>query len=114
MKNKLIVLGMSLRESFVANVRFYRKKSGLSQQELAEKCGIATNYLSEIERGQKFPSIEIIEKLSGSLDVPAYLFFVEGSAALDEDLILKKRNKEFSERLLADINKLLRDYGFVE
>lgn len=103
-----------MRESFVANVRFYRKKSGVSQQELAEKCGIATNYLSEIERGQKFPSIEIIEKLSGSLDVPAYLFFVEGSAALDEDLILKKRNKEFSERLLADINKLLRDYGFVE
>ena len=54
---------MSLRTVFTENLKFYRKKAGLSQQVLAEKCGIATNYLSEIEREQKFPSIETIDKL---------------------------------------------------
>lgn len=103
---------MSLREIFVANVRFYRKESGLSQLELAEKCGIATNYLSEIERGQKFPSVDIIEKISNVLCVPAYLFFVDGKSELDDNLILKKRNKEFCDSLLTDINSLLREYGF--
>ena len=48
---------MALRNTFTENLKFYRKKTGLSQQQLAEKCDIATNYLSEIERGQKFPSV---------------------------------------------------------
>ena len=109
---------MSLREIFVANLRNYRKKSRLSQQELAEKCGIATNYLSEIERGQKFPSVEIIEKISEELCVPAYLFFVGMSSAgtieIDRDMIAKERNKEFADKLISEITSLLKDYGFSE
>ncbi len=105
---------MSLRETFVTNVRQYRKKAHLSQQELAEKCGIATNYLSEIERGQKFPSVELIEKISDKLCIPAYMFFMDGTTEIDMDLVSRKRNREFSDRLIAEITLLLREYGFSE
>lgn len=105
---------MSLRETFVTNVRQYRKKAHLSQQELAEKCGIATNYLSEIERGQKFPSVELIEKISEKLSIPAYLFFIDGTTEIDIDLVSRKRNREFSDRLISEITQLLREYGFSE
>ena len=102
---------MGLRNVFIENLKLYRKKTGLSQQELAEKCDIATNYLSEIERGQKFPSIEMIERISKELNVPAYLFFLDGQTAANSEYIEKKRNYEFCEKLETILSEMLKDYG---
>lgn len=105
---------MKLRSIFIENLKSYRKKSKLSQQQLAEKCEIATNYLSEIERGQKFPSIELIERFSKELETPAFLFFINGKIIADNNLLEKQRNQEFSDRLINDIKSLLNEYGFTE
>jgi len=102
---------MELRSIFIENLKLYRKNSGLSQQQLAEKCDIATNYLSEIERGLKFPSIELIECFSNELNVPAYLFFLNGQAAAKSEYLEKKRNNEFCEKLLSTIAEMLKEYG---
>lgn len=102
---------MALRNTFTENLKFYRKKTGLSQQQLAEKCDIATNYLSEIERGQKFPSVEMIERISNVLQIPAYLLFLEGKKLINNELIIQKRNREFSEKLLSSISEMLKEYG---
>ncbi len=104
---------MNLRGIFTENLKFYRKNAGLSQQELAEKCDIATNYLSEIERGLKFPSVELIERLSKELNIPAYLFFLDEKKSEIDDIIIKKRNCEFSEKLLTTVSDLLKEYGFL-
>lgn len=105
---------MSLRTVFTENLKFYRKKAGLSQQVLAEKCGIATNYLSEIEREQKFPSIETIERISLELKVPAYILFLDSQTDIDSELIIKKRNEEFCTKFLSEISKLLKEYGLMD
>ncbi len=102
---------MSLRTVFSENLKFFRNQSGLSQQQMAEKCDIATNYISEIERGLKFPSVEMIERIANVLQVPAYLFFLEGKTLSHTELILQKRNKEFSEKLFSLISELLKEYG---
>ncbi len=85
-----------------------------SQQQLAERCNIATNYLSEIERGQKFPSVEMIEHISLELNIPPYLLFVDGKTIVNDDLLTKKRNVEFSEKLLSEISSILKEYGLSE
>ena len=85
----------------------------MSQQQLAEKCDIATNYLSEIERGQKFPSIELIERLSSELDIPAYFLFLDGKASGKEAILIKKRNNEFCGEVLSTISKIMREYGML-
>ncbi|MBO4728985.1 MAG: helix-turn-helix transcriptional regulator [Spirochaetaceae bacterium] len=106
---------MSLRNIFIENLKFYRKNSHFSQQQLAERCNIATNYLSEIERGVKFPSVEMIERFSQALSVPAYLFFIDSSeSTLNTDKLTKKRNEEFSKNLLQNIRELLKTYGFLD
>jgi len=105
---------MTLRNIFIENLKFYRKKSGLSQQQLAEKCDMATNYLSEIERGQKFPSIEMIEHISTAIKIPAYLLFLDGKTAARSNLVTKKRDSEFCENLLSTISEMLKEYGFRE
>jgi len=104
---------MTLREIFIHNVKFYRKKAELSQQQLAEKCALATNYVSEIETGKKFPSVETIEKIAKNLDIPAYLLFADSEcqsivcAAAEQ-----KRNEEFCACLLKSITDTLHTYGF--
>ena len=102
---------MGLRNVFIENLKFYRKKAEFSQQELAEKCDIATNYLSEIERGLKFPSIEMIERISKELNIPAYLFFLDGQTAANSESLNIKRNKEFCDKLESTISEMLKEYG---
>ena len=86
----------------------------MSQQQLAEKCGLATNYLSEIEREQKFPSVETIERIASELKIPAYALFWDTKTDIDSELLLKRRNEEFCETFLKETTKLFKDYGLME
>jgi transcriptional regulator with XRE-family HTH domain len=76
---------MDLRHLFVENLKFYRKKEGLSQMALAERCEASIGYIAEIEFGRKFPSIEMVEKIAHSLKVEPYQFFKDETASMDRE-----------------------------
>lgn len=61
---------MDLLDRFAANVRRFRAKKKLSQKALAERIGISVSYVSMLERGQRSPPLETIEKLARALGVP--------------------------------------------
>jgi transcriptional regulator with XRE-family HTH domain len=61
---------MDLLGRFAANVRRLRAKKKLSQKALADKVGISVSYVSMLERGQRSPPLETIEKLAPALGVP--------------------------------------------
>ncbi len=46
-----------------------RKAIGISQEELAFRCGIHRTYIGAIERGEKSPTLTTIEKLSNGLNI---------------------------------------------
>ena len=50
-----VMMGARLREA--------RKRANLTQDQLAEKLCIGTTYISDIERGAKFPSLSLFIKL---------------------------------------------------
>ncbi len=62
----------SLLEVLSENVRFYRKKTGLSQLKMAYQIEIAPSYLAEIERGKQYPSLKILEKLANYFEIEPY------------------------------------------
>lgn len=81
---------INIRKIFGGNVKKYRKKLGLSQEQLSERLGITPNHLSVIETGAKFVTYKLLEKIVAELQVmPMSLFFTEGSAPLDESKINK-------------------------
>jgi len=45
-----------------------RKKSGLSQEEFAFRCGLHRTYIGSIERGEKSPTLSTIEKIAKALN----------------------------------------------
>ena len=63
------LVSMKLRQIVARNLRVLRKQRGLSQEELAFQAGINRNYVGQIEREEKSPTVDIIEKICISLEV---------------------------------------------
>jgi DNA-binding XRE family transcriptional regulator len=51
-------------------LRSRRTDRGETQRDVAERAGISVQYLSEIERGRKEPSSEMLAAVGGALDLP--------------------------------------------
>lgn len=59
----------SLKEIFGRQVKRYRKKRGISQEELASLSELHRTYVGAIERGERNVSLNNVEKIASSLDV---------------------------------------------
>ena len=46
------------------NIKRLREAAGLTQQELADKCGVGRTFIAQIERGAKFPSLMLADDLA--------------------------------------------------
>lgn len=51
------------------NLKKLRKISKLSQSQLAQKAGISQCHLSQIERGEKQPTLSILKRLAAALEI---------------------------------------------
>jgi transcriptional regulator with XRE-family HTH domain len=60
---------MDLVTRFAGNVRKLRSKKKLSQKTLADKVGISVSYVSMLERGQRSPPLDMLEKVAKALGV---------------------------------------------
>ena len=61
-----------------------RRSAELSLRQLAEQAGISNPYLSQIERGLRRPSAEVLQQLSKALRVSAETLYVR-AGILDPD-----------------------------
>jgi transcriptional regulator with XRE-family HTH domain len=51
-------------------LRDFRQKKGATLRQIASRANVALGYLSEVERGQKEASSEILASIAEALDVP--------------------------------------------
>lgn len=51
------------------NIRIYRKRMKLTEDELSKLTKIDRSYLSDIEKGKENPTIKIIKKIADALHV---------------------------------------------
>lgn len=60
---------MDLRKIFSDNVKYYRKLLGISQEKLAERSNLSTNYVGSIESRARRVNIDTIQKLAIGLQI---------------------------------------------
>lgn len=60
-------------------LRLIRVYHDLKQKQVAERLDISTSYLSEIEKGHKMPSLELVQRYSDAFGIPvsSIMFFAE-------------------------------------
>lgn len=75
----------NLKVLFGKRVKKFRTKKKLSQEELAERIGIAVTNMGKIERGESFVTAPTLEKLADVLDIEVkYLFDFEDYKSIDD------------------------------
>lgn len=67
-----------IRSQFARNLRFYRERSGLSQEALAEACDLHRTEISLLERCKRSPRLETIVILAEGLGLASPAELLEG------------------------------------
>jgi transcriptional regulator with XRE-family HTH domain len=75
-----------IRVTLGSNIKRYRIINRLSQEELAERIDISTNFLSSIEIGKKWMSPQTLAKLSNALNIESFELF-RPQGAMKEDTV---------------------------
>ncbi len=65
--NTLTQLGM--------RIRYLRKQLGMSQLDLALEANVNKNYISDLERGARNPSVLVLERIASALEVDLSTLF---------------------------------------
>ena len=74
---------MSIQKSGISKqILLARQRKGLSKKEVAHALGVSIVHVSDLERGNSYPSLEIFNELTALLDTPA-------------DVLLQDEHKNF-------------------
>ena len=73
----------SLRATLAENIKAFRKGKGLSQEELAEQCGLHRTYIGSVERQERNVTLSTLEVLSETLGVTVPELLTKRESPLD-------------------------------
>ncbi|HIU12584.1 MAG TPA: helix-turn-helix transcriptional regulator [Candidatus Fimiplasma intestinipullorum] len=60
---------MPIEQRFGKRVRDLRMAQNISQEELAFRCHLSKNYVSDVERGTRNITLKVIEKFADGLQI---------------------------------------------
>lgn len=61
---------LSARLMFAKNIRKAREELGMSQEDMAEACGLHRTYVGSVERGERNISIDNMEAMAKAVKKP--------------------------------------------
>ena len=60
---------MTINKQLGARIRYLRQQKGFSIEDLALEADINRNYLGDLERGMRNPTLIILNKIAKALDI---------------------------------------------
>jgi len=92
-------------------IRQQRKTAQISLRQLARQAGVSNPYLSQIERGLRKPSAEILQQIAKALRISAEALYVQagileerqGTAAVTEAILADELITERQKQVLLEI-----------
>ena len=92
---------------FAQNLVRIRKNVGLSQKDLADLAGLTHNFVNDLENGKKGFSLDTLGRLSETLKVEPFHFFINKDQWADSE---KLQYQAVLSELNTGINKLFENY----
>lgn len=72
--------GSSLRGILAENIKSHRARLQLSQEELADRCGLHRTYIGSVERSERNVSLSTLEVLANALKVSVPELLTRGTS----------------------------------
>lgn len=100
-------------KSIGRNIRKFRQKQNLRQEDLAERTGLSVNYVGALERGEKYPSLETFIVIANALHVTSDMLLSDvllSGYAVKDSLLAQKLDglsEREREKIYAVIDTLL-------
>ena len=60
---------MTIEKQLGMRIRFLRKQRNLSIEDLSLEAGVNRNYLSDLERGMRNPSLKVLSRIAKALKI---------------------------------------------
>ncbi|MGF9714968.1 XRE family transcriptional regulator [Paenibacillus sp. JMULE4] len=92
-------------------IRYIRKMNNLTQEQLAEKAGIKTSYITGIENGKRNTSLATLNRLTNALEIhPTQLFQYQNIEPVSGDKFqtIKQIQSYLASRSEEEINWVLK------
>ncbi|WP_169908374.1 helix-turn-helix domain-containing protein [Metabacillus halosaccharovorans] len=90
------------------NIKFFRKKAGMTQVKLAEKANISRSYLADIENNRYNVSLEVLGKIAKALNVSTSVLLGEDEELTNAEVLHMEKKR----KILEMVNKLTDDEGY--
>jgi transcriptional regulator with XRE-family HTH domain len=91
--------GQEIKSALGKNIKLIRNHRQYSQALLAEKADISITFLSNIERGLKYPKPAVLSQIAESLGVEVYELFRTSSKPVIAPLVVRNDSKQLLTRL---------------
>lgn len=95
------------------NILVFRKKLGLSQQDIADYCGVPRELISFYETGNREVSLLHLEKISDFMNIELSVFLEDDPAEIKPDLALTFRANDLSQedrKSIAFFRQIVKNY----
>jgi transcriptional regulator with XRE-family HTH domain len=89
-------------------IRDFRLQRGMSQGDIEKRTGLLRCYLSRVENGHTVPSLDTLQKIAASLDMPLSQFFTNDPVKESYGISLNEEEIRFLtqvQRYAANLNE---------
>jgi len=102
--------GQELRKILGKGIRFYRQQRRLSQAALAEKANISITFLSNIERGIKYPTSDTLSAIANCLGVEVFELFHHDHSPSENRILFERFKIDITKNVLETLETVYKLY----
>jgi len=105
-----MITGQDTRTILGKGIKFYRQQRQLSQAALAEKASISITFLSNIERGIKYPTSDTISAIANALGVEVFELFRHDHSPAKQQKLFERFKIDITKNVLETLETVYKAY----
>lgn len=106
--------GIDIKRALGRNIKYYRFHKQITQLDLAEKADISITYLSNIERGLKYPKPQILAQIAVGLGVGVWELFMDEVTPVDSKDLVDRLTSDMRSRVIEAMDEVIGQYSGVK